>query len=189
VVQPSRCIVAGLKRSVERVARVVARLDGWTAVVGPIDRELSVVALDDGGKEVAGVEIRPARVRFKQTLQRVAATRNVVLNPVFRGQPAAGFRLAGYRFEPPTVAVRGNASSLTALTSLDIPVDLGGMRLNTTVPVTVSLPRGVQRIDRNPLRLILEIQSEMAPLPLSPRTGPEQPPAENQAPRTPTQTP
>lgn len=189
VVQPSRCIVAGLKRSVERVARVVARVDGGTAVVGPIDRELSVVALDDGGKEVIGVEIRPARVRFKQTLQRAAATRNVILNPVFRGQPAAGFRLASYRFEPPTVVVRGNATALTSLTSLDIPVELDGLRALSNRAVAIALPRGVQRMDQNAVRLILDIQTETSPPPSEPRTGAEQTPAVNPPPPTRTQTP
>ncbi len=180
VVRPERCTVAGLKRAVERVARVVARLDGGTSVVGPIDREVGVVALDDGGKEVVGVEIRPTRVRFKQTLQRVAATRNLVLNPVFRGQPAAGFRLAGYRFEPPTVGVRGNVTALTTLTSIDIAVDVEGLEAQTSRSVGIELPRGVQRIDQSPIRIIVNIQPETASLSTKTRTGPDETATGNQ---------
>ena len=163
VVEPRRCTVAGLGRAVERVARVAARIDDGAAVVGPIDREVSVVALDDGGMEVSGIEIRPQRVRFKQALQRVAVTRTLVLNPRFSGKLAPGQRLSGYRFDPETIVVQGGNTAQYRAASLDVPISLDGLSATETRPVSIPLPDGIRRIGNTEVRIRLEISPSESP--------------------------
>lgn len=189
VLEPNRCTVSGSKRQIERVSKVVARIEKSPEDAATVDREVAVLAVDDSGREVPGVDLRPARVRFRLPLQRASLVRNLVLNPRLVGRTATGFRLKAYRFDPPTVAVRGNAVALLQRMTLDVPVDIGGLRRSVTREIAIPLPRGFQRTEKLPVRLEITIEPESLPVePTGPEDSSGNPPAQP-APEIPPPTP
>lgn len=175
--RPDRVHVAGLESDVNRVASVVASLDTQGAA-GAITDVVDVVARDVNQEVVEKVELQPSRVRVELGLKEVPATQNLLLSPVFVGEPARGFRIDDYSFRPRAVTVAGSRERLAALTSLDVPVTVEGLSEDLEREVVPRIPPGLRLLRRERVFVIIRVQpNRAAPAPPPPPGEPAPPPA------------
>jgi YbbR domain-containing protein len=143
VPQPTKVTVQGTNAQMNRVQRVVAyieRQDGEQA----IERTVSLVAEDGQKRTVDGVEIKPSQVKVSIGLKRAPVTKRLLLSASIEGEPAPGYRFKTYLFTPQQIEVSGAPDVISSRSSVDIPVDIAGLRQTTTKTVPLTLPEGLR---------------------------------------------
>lgn len=192
VIRPDHVTVIGLERDVSKVAQVVALLDNADDTGSAIDRDVPIVAQDDRKQEMRAVELRPTRVKVMLGLRKVPASKTLVLSAEIQGFPAPGYQLIGYRFDPPTVVVRGESAALAGLSAIRVPVAIDGLSTPQVQQVPINAPAGGALARPVTASLTLDIRpigvvASPRPTPTPPKPTPTPTPT---APRpTPTPTP
>ena len=95
-----------------------------------IDRELPILALDEAGNIVRGVQVIPAAVQVSQTIEQRGGYRTVVVKVPFTGQLANGYRLNSVTVTPPVLTVFSDDPQLVENLPgyiETLPVDLTGI--------------------------------------------------------------
>lgn len=156
---PKQVTVRGPQSLVERVTRVVLPInlgdhrDNFEAQFTPEPR-------DNSGTRVNGLTVEPGSVTATVTVDRVGRTVNIV--PNIQGTPAEGFRVGNTQVSPPSVTVNGPADILAQLVVVSTaPIDVSGRKESFSVyDVALSLPAGLQVIDRNTVNVEVQIEAE-----------------------------
>jgi YbbR domain-containing protein len=150
--------VVGPASLVALVEEVVAAVN-LTGLTTGIEETVTLVPVARGGGEVRGVTVRPATARLVLSVALTALTRTVPLLPELTGQPAPGYRVAGVRVTPPTVALDGTFDVLQALDGLRLPpVDLTGQQADVRSSLRVTLPPGVSAAGLGAVVVEVEIE-------------------------------
>jgi YbbR domain-containing protein len=102
--EPSSVTVSGAESLVSQVEEVHATLD-ISGAVETITRDVPVVALDEGGEPVSGVNITPMGVSVTQPIFLQGGYRNVIVRVMTTGQPANGYKLTNITVSPLNVVV------------------------------------------------------------------------------------
>jgi YbbR domain-containing protein len=156
---PKQVTVRGPQALIDKVARVVLpinlsdRRDNFEAQFTPEPR-------DNTGTRVNGLTVEPGSVTATVTVERVGRTVNIV--PNIQGTPAAGFRVGNTQVSPPSVTVNGPADVLAQLVVISTaPIDVTGKSEAFSVyDVALTLPPGLQVIDRNTVNVEVQIDAE-----------------------------
>ena len=159
LVDPRQVVVSGLEADVERVEFVVANVDAGPPN-GAIDYEVTVVPQDHNQQVVENVEMQPQKARVRIGLKPTAATKTLLLSPVFIHEVAPGWRVVNYHFSPTRITVAGSLEQLAALTSLDVHVDLAGLTADTRRTLTVLPPVGLRVIGSADVQVMLQVRPE-----------------------------
>jgi YbbR domain-containing protein len=159
VPDPTSVRVVGPEDTVARVRRVAARVQKGTDE-GAIDRVVTLIPEDAQQRVVEGVEIRPAQARVRIGLKRLPATKYMLLSARIEGEPAPGYAVRTYEFEPRTVLVIGPPDLLSSRSSIDVPVDVTGVSGRGIVarPVTVTPPDGLRLQGDATVRVRLDVR-------------------------------
>lgn len=161
---PRTVRVSGREVDMKQVARVVAGLEPSEAPGGAIDREVSLVAEDTDKQIVEGVEIVPPTVRVLVGLKDAPDKRSVLLSLVPGGAPAPGFRLEKYTFVPSSLDLVGPRALMAGRSSLEVRVDVSGLRSSTSRRVVVTPPTGLSVKGPSTVLVHLRIAPESSPL-------------------------
>jgi len=156
---PKQVTVRGPQALLDRVTRVVLpinlgdRRDNFDGQFTPEPR-------DNTGTRVNGLTVEPGGVTATVTVQRVGRTVNIV--PNIQGAPATGFRVGNTQVSPPSVTVNGPADVLAQLIVVSTaPIDVGGRSESFSVyDVALTIPAGLQVIDRNTVNVEVQIDAE-----------------------------
>ena len=143
VVRPPQALVSGPKTQVDKVSRVLARVEpsrGDSTISGAF----ALVAQDDERQTVPGVGVEPARAQVRLELTQATATRSLLVSAGLTGQEAPGFQVYDAQVEPHTVSVVGLQDRLATLTGLTVLADVQGLREDATRRATPVLPAGVR---------------------------------------------
>lgn len=145
VLTPPQAAVSGPQSVVERVDRLEASLD-LNSAREPIERTLSLQAVDRNGNPVPDVVIQPASVQISLPVTQIGGYRDLVVKVVTRGQPASGYRLTNISPFPLVVTVY--SANLELINSLPgyvetMPLDLSGLRDDLETRLGLVLPSGV----------------------------------------------
>ncbi len=145
VVEPRQVTLQGGSSQIARVAEV----RGVVSVANQrnsIDRSVELVARDESGQVIRGVQIVPASVRVQLAIERRENYREVAVRVRTRGQPARGYFVSSVNVTPATVTVVGPPAIIEAMGSLvDVKNDLdvtGATRL-IAARMELDLPEGV----------------------------------------------
>lgn len=112
-----------------------------------IDRELPILALDEAGNIVRGVQVIPAAVQVSQAIEQRGGYRTVVVRVPFTGQLANGYRLNSVTVTPPVLTVYSDDPKLVENLPgyiETLPLDLTGINADTDIKVKLNMPQGIQ---------------------------------------------
>ncbi len=145
LVEPSSITVSGAASLVNQIEQVGASID-ISGVTETIERNVSLVAVDQQGDPVSGVNITPAEVAVTQPIFLQGGYRNVIVRVETVGQPADGYKLTNITVSPLNVVVFSSDPQLVN----DLPgyveteaVDLTGAVDDIDTYVAITLPEGV----------------------------------------------
>ncbi|HHY94183.1 MAG TPA: hypothetical protein GX513_04115, partial [Firmicutes bacterium] len=158
---PTEVLASGPRGQVARVRWAAGEVD----VTGATADVLSTVALrpvDNTGKEVPGITLRPQEVQVKFTLVKLPPAKEVTVQATLRGEPPLGFRLEEARVSPPVVRIRGPEDRLNAITSVGTkPIDLQDLRADGEKEVGLALPPGVVMADPPTVLVYLRVAEDI----------------------------
>ncbi|MCA9494062.1 MAG: hypothetical protein KC621_29240 [Myxococcales bacterium] len=105
------------------------------------------------------VAIAPSAVRV--SLDEVAISR-AEIEPTTVGEPAEGWEVSALTLDPRVVELRGARAVMSGLRDVVTrPIDLSGLAVSTTRPVTLDLPRGVTLATNTVVSARIEVVSRV----------------------------
>ncbi|MGW8226130.1 MAG: CdaR family protein, partial [Anaerolineales bacterium] len=102
--EPSSVTVSGAESMVTQIEQVGASVD-ISGATESIERSVALVAVDQQGEPVSGVNITPAEVAITQPIFLQGGYRNVIVRVETVGQPANGYKLTNITVSPLNVVV------------------------------------------------------------------------------------
>lgn len=143
--EPTAATISGAASLVTQIEEVQAAID-ISGVVETVERDVSLVALDQNGEPVSGVSITPLEVSVAQPIFLQGGYRNVIVRVVTTGQPANGYKLTNITVSPLNVVVFSSdpqlVNDLPGFVETD-PVDLTEVEDDFDTYVSISLPEGI----------------------------------------------
>lgn len=149
-VAPDRVEILGPEPVVNRVSRVQASLSLANASTS-LRETRPVQALDENGREITGLTIRPAAVEVSVAILRRVNARDVGVRVVTQGTPAPGYWLSSIKVFPTTVTLQGSPDQLDKIGGYvdTLPVDVTNTAGNVSLQIPLDLPAGIQAVDSN----------------------------------------
>lgn len=142
-VTPAEVRISGpeSKLSLAKDARVEVNL---SSVEPGASSQAPVQILTETGKPLE-LTTDPTTVTVRVKPVALPPSKNVIVQPMFNGTPAFGYRIASIEVVPNQIRVMGPADSLETLSSVNTAaVDVSGITQATTIPVGLALPAGVR---------------------------------------------
>ena len=144
---PSEVEVSGPKSNVQRVQSVRAVLD-LTTISPRRTIEAEVEALGDEDRPVPLITIDPTSVQILPAISIGPSQRNLLVTPVFTGQPAVGYKVSAYEVTPNQIATVGESEEVSRVTTVNTrPIDLAGLRTDRTFRIQLVLPPGIEAVN------------------------------------------
>ena len=145
---PPVAAIEGPATAVNSVARLSVYGDdavsGETTSLGVLDGFAQIEAQDEHGKAVAGVTILPAQAEVRIRETRVAAVKELIVNPTVVGEPAYPAQVESVSVTPNRIAVTGATDLLSATSVAETaPVDITGANTDIVRTITIDLPPGL----------------------------------------------
>jgi YbbR domain-containing protein len=110
-----------------------------------VQQQFTLTARDSRGADIRGVSVEPGIAEFRVGIVQQEVTLAVTVVPTVQGTVADGHNLIGISSEPAAIAVSGPLEALQALAFVNTePIDIGGLRSETTRTVRLRLPSGLQ---------------------------------------------
>jgi YbbR domain-containing protein len=89
------------------------------------------------------------------------ARKSLQLKPVLTGRPATGYRIRSVSVTPPRVTLEGPAAVIGSFTMLQtLPVDVSGMRENTTTEPRIDFQGKPVKVLEQDIRITITLQKE-----------------------------
>lgn len=151
--------VRGSRSAVRRAARSAPTIAVDLTSFGEGDHsvDLSAHPIDGVVQSVTVERISPNDVTFSLDEE---SSRRVVVEPVLVGTPPAGYDVVAALPEPLVVTIRGPRVSIRSRSEVQTrPIDVSALTDDASVPATLDLPRGIERVDENPLVVKVDIRS------------------------------
>jgi hypothetical protein len=148
IIVPHQVEITGAEPFVLQVKQVQASLSLANASTSL--REVRPLrALDEAGREVTGVTIRPAMVQVSVDIRRRINARDVGVRVVTDGTPAAGYWLSEVKVTPTSVTLQGNPEQLDQIGGFvdTLLVDVSNAAGNVSLQVPLNLPPTIQAVD------------------------------------------
>lgn len=167
VVIPDEVTVIGPATAMREVRTVRASLD-LSRIRPGVSYNVPVEVLGPNNVPIPQAKADPATVTVFPAVAAAPATGSVLITPNWSGAPAFGYRVVGYELRPNQVILTGEADALAAVRVVETePINLAGLRRETTLPVRLRLPRGLRLRSTEPVLVTVRIQ------PAPPAQGPE----------------
>ncbi len=137
---PEEVMVLGPSHRLDQVGKVAATVD-ITGREGSFATECKLAALDEEGKEVAGLRIMPADIMVEGMMVRQLLTVDLPVELSIGGRLPADLKLVRTELDPVAVRLTAPPSILNGLTGVKTKaVDLSGLRKSSTVYAELELP-------------------------------------------------
>ncbi|HQL92249.1 MAG TPA: CdaR family protein [Anaerolineaceae bacterium] len=137
--------VTGPESRVSKITELLATVD-MSTIIGSLNKQVDLIAVDEQGNIVDGVTINPSRVTVNIPVLQRGGYKNVFLALVPLGSPAYGYQITKTEIIPPMVTVYTNSlSQIDSVPDLieTTPVNLNGRDKSFEQVVTLNLPAGV----------------------------------------------
>jgi YbbR domain-containing protein len=140
-----RVVVSGPESKVNAVQSVRA-----TFILGnsneSIERDTSLVAVDEDGNVITGVSIAPANITIYQEITQRGGYRSVVVKVAFSGHVSTGYRLTNITVNPPIITVYSEDPALVENLQGYIetaPLNLDGVDSDLDLNLALNMPQGI----------------------------------------------
>ena len=142
---PSSVTVSGAASLVTQIEQLRASMD-ISGATETVERNVSLVAVDQNGEPVSGVNITPPDITITQPIFLQGGYRNVIVRVVTTGQPENGYKLTNITVSPLNAVVFSSdpqlVNDLPGYVETE-PVDLSGAVDDIDTYVAITLPDGV----------------------------------------------
>jgi YbbR domain-containing protein len=135
--------VLGAATDIARVTEVRANVSIDSSELD-VDRDFTLIPVDELGEKVPNIEVDPATVRVQMAVFKDRGTATVPITPSIVGTLPPGFEVGRVTLSSPTVSVQGNAANLADIVDLrTAPISVDGRTADFDVTVGFDLPQGV----------------------------------------------
>jgi YbbR domain-containing protein len=142
-ITPDSVTVTGASSRVAGIHSITGRVTIDASGIN-VNQEAALVALDEQGNEVPGLQIEPARVRVRISVARDLANATLPVIPTLIGIPATSYEVKTVTVDPLTVEVGGETAIVTRLPGLNtVPIDVSGRNDSFVSQVAVVAPAGI----------------------------------------------
>jgi YbbR domain-containing protein len=163
-VTPAGGKISGAQSAVNRVARLLVRVDLASAMLG-LPQSGLVYPVDASGHQVSGVSLEPQTALVNLPVESNIASKTLPVFPVITGEPASGLKLKSISLDPPLITASGNAGVIRELQSLaTVPLSLKDRSASFSRKLDLVIPEGV---------VSLNASSVEAKVKLTPAADPE----------------
>jgi YbbR domain-containing protein len=166
IVSPSQVTVEGPARLITQVVTISAPVSLIGQRVSG-ERTVDLKALDNSGKVLTGLIIKPQSVVVSFGIERTLNYREVAVRALTTGHPAQGYYVAGITVDPGTVTVVGPpavVASMPGLVSTKAIIDVTGVTKTFIQRLPLDLPEGVTIYSlETPPRQDVFVSVEIAP--------------------------
>lgn len=143
-VTPAQVRIVGARSLVELVAFAAADIN-LTGLRVTTRQQYQLIPRDSRGADVRGLRVEPSTAEVRVVVLQQEVTLTTTVQAVIQGTVADGYNLVGVSVDPPAVPVFGPLEILQASPSIPtLPVDVTGLRADTTRQVRLTLPAGLQ---------------------------------------------
>lgn len=166
----NRAVVSGPSKLLDRIQSLRARVNRSDLKAGVLRiQRVPIEALDENNEVIGNVPIDPPFVGVEIKSREKQSEKSVRVIAKVSGQPNDGFELGEVQVKPSRITVRGPRRALDSIQSLSVELALENNSENIDRRVRVNLPRGVDAVSSNRVRLRVEIK------PRKPSTPPASP--------------
>lgn len=154
---PDSVAIRGTVSALAKVGHILLTLEG-DAAGSATDDYYEVSAVDSSSNAVAGVTIKPGKVKAKLEMVEVPATKTVIVSPVFSGLPKFPMRVSKYTVTPSSVTLQGKPSRLAGISV--VPTDkiaIDGADATVSHDAVLDIPSGVRAVGARTVKVIVYI--------------------------------
>ncbi|MFQ5342741.1 MAG: YbbR-like domain-containing protein [Anaerolineae bacterium] len=165
IADPKAVVVSGPRSLVEQVSSVRADIYLFNED-STVQKEVSVVPIDDTGNLVLGADVEPRRVNVTVPIIPEGRRKEVAVAPVITGTVALGYYASSISVDPQTVVLTGTRSQVQEAPGFveTDPVSIAGAKDSVEVRVPIRIPEGLQLLDPTHQTVTVKVQ-------VSPFTG------------------
>lgn len=161
-VDPVEVRIRGAGSRVESVSEVWANVTIDSSGLN-VNRDVTLVPVDEAGNEVPDVEVEPSRANVRIPVAQELANRTLAVRPQFAGELPVGYELGMVSVEPLAVTVSGSEDVVTRLDSAPTEaIDLGGRTRDFEIGVELQLPDQAEVIGTREVRVSVTIEAVRA---------------------------
>lgn len=160
--EPDKADVSGARSLVEKVDKVVARVE-YGGESSEIKKEVELEARDTEGNIVPNVIIDPDKTQVTIPVKKETELKMVSVNVKVTGSPAAGYALDSVAAEPSTVSIQGKNEILKDISLVDTnEVNIDGLSADKEQRAGLVMPEGVSLVEDQDVLVKLKISSSIA---------------------------
>lgn len=145
---PDKVMVSGARSVVANILEATAKIElaGQTT---DFKKMTILVALDSDGKEIRGLTFTPAQTIISVPIVKASNVKTVGIKVSVSGNPADGYWVSELVTDPRTVTITASEQTINQTNYIETaPVDVSGLRKNTTITTTLAPPSGVSILDK-----------------------------------------
>ncbi len=166
--EPTYVVVVGPDSQLSRIAKVRVMLD-LTKIRPAETYQGRVEILDHNNQPLLQMRAEPDFVTVRPGLASAPVAKNVIVTPIWHGQPAFGFKVRSYTIEPSQISLGGNPAMLAKIGIIETEaVPLDGLKSSQVFTAKLSLPAGIESKTKS---VRISIRLEANPAPASPSGG------------------
>jgi YbbR domain-containing protein len=163
---PTTVRVTGATSLVNLVATAGADVT-VTGLRASLQQRTELTPRDSRGADIRGVRVEPSNTDLRVPVAQQEVTLALTVVPTVQGTLADGYNLIGVSSDPPAIAVTGSLEVLQAASFLGTePIDVTGLRADTTRTVRLRLPAGLA-VARDSVSVRIRVQPASGEMTLS----------------------
>lgn len=157
---PDSVAIRGTASALAKIKRTQITLEG-DAAASATDDYYEVSAVDSSGNAVAGVTVKPGKVKAKLEMVEVPGTKTVIVSPVFSGLPRFPMRVSRYTVTPSSVTLQGKPSRLAGISVVSTDkIDIDGADATVSRDAVLRIPSGVRAAGSRTVRVTVYIGAD-----------------------------
>lgn len=157
---PETVAVSGRFTQLAKVSKAILTLSN-DPTSSTTEDYYDVAAIDAGGNVVAGVDVRPAKIKAKMEMIEAPSTKAVIVSPVFSGQPKFPLRVQKYTVTPSSVTLEGKSRVLGGVSAISTEkVLLEGADSTVTREVPLQVPTGAKAVGTKTAKVTVYIAAD-----------------------------
>ncbi|MBM7865697.1 hypothetical protein GTO89_02715 [Heliobacterium gestii] len=174
--RPTEVVISGPREKLRLIQRVGVQIP--MGAKETFTRSLPVRVIEPALGDDGRLQVTPKATEVTVPVNQEMTTKNVAVQPLVTGTPAAGYKVVSTRVEPANLPVSLPAEGFADIRALATsPVDINGARSDVVKEVNLALPAGVRPV--NPALSVVRVFVAIGPA--APPSEPTPPPDESKA--------
>lgn len=158
IISPNVVTVSGSETELEKISTVKVILNEEDVVDESYEKDLPIKAYDAEGNEL-NVTVEPETARVEVKIQ--SPSKEVGINPVVQGEVAPGFVLDDVTLSQQTVTAYGTNEALNDLSTVDVIVNVSGLKESKTISVKLEKPDGIENFSESKIDVTINVSPEV----------------------------